>query len=684
MSGEEYGRFLAHEEPRPGQLEMIIESIEAMRSNGHHLAAAPTGIGKTAAALAAALQVASESDSKKSIMFLTGRQSQHRIVVDTVRKINQRNSTKISLVDMIGQSNMCIQDFAGERSALFSILCSNARMERSCRPWLNKAPGIEKRILESPLHVEELVEIARSHREDGDLTPVCPWRVARETASKADIIVGDYNHLFHDDVREASLKAMGIELENTIVIVDEAHNLPERIRMGMTRVFTPNIVSNSQFQVEEMYGSLLEKGQPGIAEEAIDLFEWTNDVLKALRKRTSEMFKNLHDELEGEKEIKVEVATILDLLRASISDAEGRIGQLKLDESNSKAIIGEQKGLEILRDVLLSVQVDMDAGEEEGELEAHRLADLISTLLRFGDSPGIVLSFDSQGRHGRITSHLLDPGLVSGPIFSAVSCGILMSGTLYPPQMYADLLDIPITRRSATEYISPFAGKRRPVLVARDVTTRFTDRGEENTLRMRSHIQSLIDASPGHIAVFCPSYALLNEFVTDAPLSGARKIVETSDWSKSDVDGILNRLSDLRDAGQKALLAGVFGGRLSEGIDYHDGLLDSVICIGIPNPPPSVKQDALQGYFESRFGKDASWRYAVTQPAINSVLQAMGRPIRSVADRAVVLLLDRRHLDRSYSKCHPNNSLPNPTADAESTKSFASRFFNKVKRGEYT
>ena len=43
--------YLAHEKPRPGQVEMIRESTEALRSRGYHLAAAPTGIGKTAAAL---------------------------------------------------------------------------------------------------------------------------------------------------------------------------------------------------------------------------------------------------------------------------------------------------------------------------------------------------------------------------------------------------------------------------------------------------------------------------------------------------------------------------------------------------------------------------------------------------------------------------------------------------------
>ena len=44
--------WLAHDEARPGQSDMIEHIVRALANGGHHLAAAPTGIGKTAAALA--------------------------------------------------------------------------------------------------------------------------------------------------------------------------------------------------------------------------------------------------------------------------------------------------------------------------------------------------------------------------------------------------------------------------------------------------------------------------------------------------------------------------------------------------------------------------------------------------------------------------------------------------------
>ena len=84
------GSFVAHEKLRSAQEQMIKEGIIALEQRGFLFAAAPTGIGKTAASLAAALEVSRNSESPKQILFLTGRQSQHKIVVETIKKVNSK------------------------------------------------------------------------------------------------------------------------------------------------------------------------------------------------------------------------------------------------------------------------------------------------------------------------------------------------------------------------------------------------------------------------------------------------------------------------------------------------------------------------------------------------------------------------------------------------------------------
>ncbi len=102
--------WLAHEQPRQGQIEMIGDALESLQEGKIFLAAAPTGIGKTAAALASCIDFSSQDHFQSTIMFLTGKHSQHRIVIDTIRLINNRlpeDQRKILVVDLIGRDSMC-------------------------------------------------------------------------------------------------------------------------------------------------------------------------------------------------------------------------------------------------------------------------------------------------------------------------------------------------------------------------------------------------------------------------------------------------------------------------------------------------------------------------------------------------------------------------------------------------
>jgi len=680
--------FLAHATPRPGQLEMIQDSIKALNEGNFHLAAAPTGIGKTAASLAAALQVASESSLKKTVFFLTSRQTQHRIVVDTVRQINRmrKDAAPVRLVDMVGQAGMCVQPFAKESPLVFSLLCSQHRKTRSCKPWITPAPGLKRRILASPLHVDELVGISRTHTENGAPAQTCPWKAAREAVSGADVFVGDYNHLFDDGVRESSLKAMGLSLDDIIVIVDEAHNLPDRIRMTLEKRLTQTMIRNAQIELEE-YGGLLAQAMKAPGGETLavnhDLAVWAFDVMKAARAGFTRLFDDLRRSVSGrDEECPVVVDDVLQVLHRACDEVDGKAGQQQLAASARQPVVDAAIRMHTLRDVLSSVDVDMEAGDDGNPMEpnAHKVAEILDCVLRFGSSTALTMVFDTKGRDGRITTHLLDPGLVSQPVFEKSAGAILMSGTLYPPSMYANILGLPNARTTSVAYPSPFAAMRRPVLVAKDVTTKYSERSPDNTALIRRHLQMLIDETPGHVAVFAPSYAMLNDIVGEGRFSGVRVMIEQREWTKNDLDQIVDTLLSEKAAGRKILLAGVFGARLSEGVDYHSGALDAVACIGIPNSPPSVLSKALKTYAEDRFGRNLAWKYTVSQPAINAILQAMGRPIRAIGDRALIVLLDRRVTDRTYTSCFPDDLRMNEASDPTSTARFAKRFFGRVHR----
>ena len=665
--------FLAHDTPRPGQIDMIRECRDSLRKNGHHLAAAPTGIGKTAASIAAALEIAMESSTKPHILFLTGRQSQHKIVIDTVRKINSRLGSKhrdIKVVDIIGRESMCeVVDLQTGR-----CLCESGSSE-SARPRLKE--DVRNFILQAPRHVFEIVEKAKTFG-------VCAWQTCRSAVKDSDILVCDYNHVFAEQVRENSLPAMGISLQNSIIIVDEAHNLPDRIRMSMERVVTPIIVRNAAMELEEFMGSLENIAMRNTTNSPTKLLEdvsWCFEIIKLLRINMVNYFKTLHDKISDDEELLIKIDDFTDLIHSACDEYEGVSGQLtlqlKVDSTRQTPI---QNRLERLSQTLSQVTVEAEDDEDSNEPDAHRIAYIIDTVVNFGHTSALCMVFSPKGKEGKITTHLLDPGVLSGPLFSRTAGSILMSGTLYPPSMYADILALPKNLTSKTSYVSPFAGERRPVLIARDVTTKYNQRSPDMWAKIRAHIQALIDGSEDHIAVFCPSYKLMDEIMGDAFFRGVTKITESRDWSKDDIDRVVAKLKNERRIGNRVLLCGVFGARLSEGIDYDDGVLGSVVCIGIPNPPPSVLSDSLKEYIADKFGRQNAWRYTVTQPAINAILQAMGRPIRSVEDRALILLLDNRNDNRTYRECYPIAMKMNTSNEPNSTKSFASRFFRRVKR----
>ena len=683
--------WLAHDKARPGQHEMITHIVQALQSGGHHLAAAPTGIGKTAAALAGCIHESRNSNSSAAtIMFLTGRQSQHRIVVETVRAINNRLASgehKVSLVDLIGQSHMCVQPFAKEHPALFSRLCSDMRAKRSCKPWLANAPSMSERILSHPLHVDELVELARHHSENGRSCQVCPWKAARESARAADVVVCDYNHLFNDNVRKATLDAMGLSLENLILVIDEAHNLPERIRRGLERRMTPEMVRNAAFEMEEYAGTNAEQNGLG----SNDSIFWALEVLKVLRSKVVAFFRELNQRLNQSKtgagvksrdskdkrtEMRIEISELLDVVKESIALVNQSGVQTKLGDVASSSN-PTSLGLTDFAGLLAQVTIDVDDSDEEGEKElaCTRLAAMLEVLIEWGKDAALVMRFESNNQSGTVSTHLLDAGVVSGPILKQVRGSVLMSGTLHPPSMYSDLLSVPSERKSEHSYDSPFLAKNRPVAIAEDVTTKYTGRGADNTNRIRSHIENLIASTTGHIAVFAPSYAQLNEYVKEHHWRVGRVIYEDSSWSKAQADDLLSELENERHSGRKVLVAGVFGGRLSEGIDYHDNLLSAVVCIGIPMAPPSVVSDALREYISERFGKGKSWQYASFQPAVNAVMQAMGRPIRAYGDKAFVLLLDNRFKQSNYRRCLPAELSPLFCSDSKATAVYAKRFF---------
>jgi Rad3-related DNA helicase len=175
---------------------------------------------------------------------------------------------------------------------------------------------------------------------------------------------------------------------------------------------------------------------------------------------------------------------------------------------------------------------------------------------------------------------------------------------------------------------------------------------------------------------------MLEEIVEEADWPGRMLLIESRNWNKKRVDKAMQQLSDARTRRSPVILAGVFGGRLAEGVDYSENILDAVVCVGIPVAPPSVPQNALREYIEKKHGSGKGWKYGAIQPAVNSVLQGMGRAIRKVEDRAFILLLDNRLLGGQYRTCLPPTLHTFTTDDSKRTGRRVKQFFERISKSE--
>src|SRR3989344_5423316 len=124
---------------------MVKEVYDTLKSRGHLIIHAPTGLGKTAATLAPALEYALEN--KLNIFFLTSKNTQHRIAVETLKLI-KNNGARFNAIDFIGKRWMCLQD-GGEifpSAGQFWSYCREAKEKGECEFYEN-TKGIKKKFL---------------------------------------------------------------------------------------------------------------------------------------------------------------------------------------------------------------------------------------------------------------------------------------------------------------------------------------------------------------------------------------------------------------------------------------------------------------------------------------------------------------------------------------------------------
>jgi Rad3-related DNA helicase len=99
------------------------------------------------------------------------------------------------------------------------------------------------------------------------------------------------------------------------------------------------------------------------------------------------------------------------------------------------------------------------------------------------------------------------------------------------------------------------------------------------------------------------------------------------------------------------LLLAVMGGIFSEGVDFIGNMCIGVIIFSPAIPAPTFERELIREYYANK--NEAGFDYAYTFPAMNKVIQAVGRLIRTPKDKGVIVLVGERFSEENIQTLFP-------------------------------
>ncbi len=570
------------ENKRLGQEEMIKKVEYCLENRKNLLIHAPTGIGKTVSALYPAVKFASKRGL--NVFFLTPRHSQHIMAIETLRKIGN-----VSVMNIIGKMGFCNNVYEGLSSGDFHEMCNYLKKDGKCK-FYNKVYNKGKVTDEAKAKVRELsADILTSEEMKGRCRDFCPYEIACLGARKSTVVVADYFHLFNPFISDTFLAKIDKKLEDSIIIVDEAHQLPGRSRDLISSKLTSYILNRA---------------------------------------------------VKEAKDVQAEISSDLEDFQSAIENLKGKIrigdeGYISKSEININSF-----GLNFLE----RLKETADLVIEEGKERSHCLSilDFLERWMNSDEQNFTRIIRKKPSRYGEqveVKISALLPSEITSDIINNSYSTILMSATLQPLEMYSDLLGV--KNYESVSLKSAFPKENRLNLIAPIATTKYSRRGDAQYKNYADIIKKIFDSVGGNTAVFFPSYFFLHQ-VENYLDRGINCFKESQELSKEQKNQMLEDFIKSKNS----LLMGVQSGSFDQGIDFPNNSLKCTIVAGIALATPDLETKSVVACYNRHYGKGMEYGYIY--PAVQKVVQAAGRAIRSETDKAVVVYLDERFMWRNY------------------------------------
>ena len=577
-------------ETRESQRVLVDDLDDAVGGGLLLVCSAPTGTGKTAAALFPLVRRALAE--RRKVFFVTAKNSQQALALDTLRRMLPP-----------GGGGTAVQIRARARSCpLDGRHCRRprCRYQERFRARLDESGLVEELLSRGVVEGEAIAERALAAR-------LCPFEVSLALAEKATVIVSDLNYVF--DPRVYLRRFFDKPWDQHLLIVDEAHNLPRRA----VEYYSPAI---DDARLARAADACRAHGG-GLATEIFELLDDVRAHLAATLARLSEERDGPPPYVEAPDASFLEGAGArLDGLLAGYT-LEAALGALPILAPGR----GDEPGLDPIFALLTTLQDFCHCATLD--------PDLFATLWT---------------REG-VRTLCLDPSSFLRERLEGFHAAVCMSATLAPLDFFASALGADGARCVTLELPSPFPRQNRRFVAATSVDTTFKRRSD-HAAEIARILAETVRLRRGNYLAFFSSFAYRDEVVSKLPKGDHQLMLQLPGVP---ADALLARLRANTDG--TLLLCGVQGGVLSEGVDYPGDMAIGVFVIGPGLPMVSVEQELVREHYDKTLG--AGFEHAYLLPGLSRAVQAGGRAIRSATDEAFVMLIGRRFGQRLYQRGLP-------------------------------
>ena len=598
---------------RKGQRELAVSVYRTILRKKKLFIQAPTGVGKTISTVFPAVKAVGEELGEK-IFYLTAKTITRTVAEDCFELLGKQKLLFKTLT-ITAKEKMCVMD---------TVSCNPGECERAKGHYNRVNEAVYDMLIHEHKMSRDMIEkYAEKHQ-------VCPFEMALDAALFADAVICDYNYVFDPNVylrRFFSTEKKG----NMVLLVDEAHNLVERGR----EMYSARLVKEDFLAVKKIV-------------KAMERHEKRPEVHYILRK--------FEKSLEAANRVLLAWKKECDEFEV-ISDA-GMLEFALLRVAGDYELVAKEYPVLPERDTILSLYFDVRR--------------FLAVLEKFDESDRIYLDYDEE-RKFRIKIQCMDPSGCLKEVMERVQSTIFFSATLLPIRYYKEQLGG--EKEDAAVYAkSVFLPEQRKVMIARDVTTKYTRRGAAEYEKIAAYIDSFISAKEGNYLLFFPSYRFMDEIVTRLPNRENQKIlVQMPEMREREREEFLEAFSEETD--KSVIGCCVMGGIFSEGIDLKEECLIGAVVVGTGIPMVCHERELFKDYYEEKKGDGFS--YAYLYPAVNKVFQAGGRVIRTINDKGAILLLDERFMQKQYQDLFPREWYPFDVVNCEKMKELLAEFWQE-------